>query len=101
MVQRIALVLFTLATLLGASWLAALAIVSCDIMAGALAMSRLPDIDFQKNYGRWGQVECSGGYVCDDNGLCCTRCVNLDDGELLIRCHNLYPVDEMKDALGF
>ena len=101
MVQRIALVLFTLATFLGASWLAALAIISCDIMAGALAMSRLPDIDFQKNYGRWGQVECSGSYVCDENGLCCTRCVNLDDGEQLLRCHDLTPLVEGNDVLGF
>lgn len=61
----------------------------------------LPEVDFQKNYGRWGQVACGGNYVCDNSGLCCTRCVNLDNGSPLMRCHDLTPQKEVKDALGF
>jgi len=75
--------------------------VRLSIVLIVTALFAISCVEMQKNYGRWGQVECSYAYVCDDDGLCCTRCVNLDDGEPLMRCHDLTPSDEVKDALGF
>lgn len=77
---------------------------SCDAyLDGTKAMGWMPEIEIQKNYGRWGQVACSGGYVCEDSGLCCIRCVDLDNGDQFLRCHDLTPdvVERTKDALGF
>jgi hypothetical protein len=89
--KRVAIVVVAICICFGVAWLASLLLFSCNILAEAIAMQKIPEIQLQKEYGRWGQLECGSGWACDEDGLCCTHCVDLGNGEPVLRCHDLTP----------